>query len=371
MIHTVPTNSAVLDLHFSPNPGFDSTDDGQSKLAVATSAGVIEIHSLVSTTQPDLKVTLECIQIVQAYEPSLLLLSLAFNPLADFSEVLAVTLSDGSVSVFDHSQPMEAHLLEAWTVAWSSVVDDDGRQLLYSGGDDSRICTISYMIKDLVRSKSELFHTRLVGSMGRLEQPECSAYNTRAIDSCEDIEPFETKMALNTMPGTTSPRATLELVGFDAKIHGAGVTAILPIKLGCEGKPEAEVLLTGSYDEYLRVLSPKSNGKWTVVAEERVGGGVWRLKYLSQMSAPITHHSRCSILASCMHAGARIVEISHKIDDTWSIGVFARLEEHESMNYGSDFVKLAERNSCRETTTVVSTSFYDRKLCVTQIPDLV
>ena len=71
-----------------------------------------------------------------------------------------------------------------------------------------------------------------------------------------------------------------------------------------------------------------------------------------------------------MHAGARIVEITHTTDDDWSIGVFARLEEHDSMNYASDFVMAKDVASSIMKTTIVSTSFYDRRLCVTNIPDL-
>lgn len=71
-------------------------------------------------------------------------------------------------------------------------------------------------------------------------------------------------------------------------------------------------------------------------------------------------HSSLIILASCMHAGTRIVRLQQAPDDgEWRFEVLARFEEHKSMNYGSD-VQPSEQ----PTKKVVSTSFYDKLLCV-------
>ena len=365
MIQLVTTNSAVLDLHFSPNTNSDKADQ---RFAVATSAGAIEIHSVASTTQPDVVATLKCIQVIQAYDPSLLILSLAFNPLAFPSEILAVTLSDGSVAVFDRSEDVRAHTLENWTVAWSSFVGDNGRQLLYTGGDDSMLRILSYSTGNASQKEPELLGSVSAEGTNDIGTSECGIAKLEGMCDRRSMctEALHTK---SSTPDKAPLKTTLELrtgVGF----HGAGVTAILPINLGSEGNSQAEILLTGSYDEFIRVLSLGSNGRWILKAEKRLGGGVWRLKHLCRMKLLAELRSRQTILASCMHAGARIVEISHNADDTWSIAVFARFEEHESMNYASDFVKTKDVGSSREITTVVSTSFYDRKLCVTPVPDL-
>ncbi len=62
-----------------------------------------------------------------------------------------------------------------------------------------------------------------------------------------------------------------------------------------------------------------------------------------------------------MHAGSRIVKLSRgeQDRDDWTFEVLARFEEHKSMNYGSD-VQPSEGS----TKTIVSTSFYDRLLCL-------
>lgn len=80
-----------------------------------------------------------------------------------------------------------------------------------------------------------------------------------------------------------------------------------------------------------------------------------------------------------MHAGTRIVQVireeKKKDDDDgeekWRFHVLAKFEEHESMNYGSDVQpelkkeKKKEREEKeKERKKIVSTSFYDRRLCL-------
>lgn len=65
------------------------------------------------------------------------------------------------------------------------------------------------------------------------------------------------------------------------------------------------------------------------------------------------------MLASCMHAGARIVEVKRDGEGQWEIDVLAKFEEHKSMNYGSDV-----QPECGDEQTVISTSFYDKLLCL-------
>lgn len=75
---------------------------------------------------------------------------------------------------------------------------------------------------------------------------------------------------------------------------------------------------------------------------------------------------RYVVLASCMHAGTRIVELRRDQSDVWTFNVLAKFEEHKSMNYGSDV-----QPGHSDTKTFISTSFYDRLLCVWkhEIPD--
>lgn len=132
----------------------------------------------------------------------------------------------------------------------------------------------------------------------------------------------------------------------DRRVHGAGVTAILPIA--------SEVLITGSYDDRVRVMGVPEVGRKSVLAECDLGGGVWRLRMMDD-----SKEGRWVVLASCMHAGARIVEIKKDEEGEWRIEVLAKFEEHKSMNYGSD-VMLGQGR----TRMIISTSFYDKLLCL-------
>lgn len=69
------------------------------------------------------------------------------------------------------------------------------------------------------------------------------------------------------------------------------------------------------------------------------------------------------VLASCMHAGVKILEVRRREGGKWQINVQAKFVEHGSMNYASDG-RLRYGDGGMEGLTVVSTSFYDKKLCV-------
>ena len=66
------------------------------------------------------------------------------------------------------------------------------------------------------------------------------------------------------------------------------------------------------------------------------------------------------ILVSCMHAGSIVVRLHYDATvDSWDFHTIAEFTEHKSMNYGSDVLSSDGRS-----TKVVSTSFYDKLLCL-------
>ena len=84
-----------------------------------------------------------------------------------------------------------------------------------------------------------------------------------------------------------------------------------------------------------------------------------------------------------MHAGSRVVRLTRQDDGRrqrsglpdssegdgdgeaeWRFEVLAKFEEHKSMNYGSD---IRPDGVADGHMTVVSTSFYDRLLCVWRV----
>lgn len=211
-----------------------------------------------------------------------------------------IDLSDGHTPTSD--VVLASHDLEAWTLAFTS--DGFGA---YSGGDDSAL-------KYICVAENQAYHQAFT------------------------VEP---QYSISARMSWT-----------DKKIHGAGVTAILPLTVS----PEKDLVLTGSYDDHIRLLETHAVGRRTVVAELNLGGGVWRLKRLDDGSS-----SGILLLASCMHAGARILRLRQDTDQAWGFEVVAKFEEHKSMNYGSDCQPSLDAEGQR---VFISTSFYDRLLCL-------
>ncbi|KAL3492574.1 hypothetical protein BJX62DRAFT_224526 [Aspergillus germanicus] len=155
--------------------------------------------------------------------------------------------------------------------------------------------------------------------------------------------------------------------------HTAGVTSILPLPIPLDhritlGSP---LLLTGSYDESLRVYHAAGRGR--VVTEEGLGGGVWRLQLLDTTATTAGGETwTFLVLASCMHGGTRVVRVVVSAGDrgedvSAEIEVLAEFTEHESMNYASGVWGLdLQRRAVDEGSElkVVSSSFYDKRVCV-------
>jgi diphthamide biosynthesis protein 7 len=312
LLQSVSTPYAILDLHFSIS--------APNILAVATSIGAVSLYAC--DFEPSSESLLKHIYNVNVADPTVLVLALAWSPLPAWSSTIAVSLSTGQIGIFDYQirdAPVllvQAHSLEAWTVAWSLKNALNGDPYLYSGGDDSAL----------------------------------------SVHNAHDILDRGT-------PAAEAPLETVyEPTSRDAKSHGAGVTAILPLIL--DPARDRETLLTGSYDEFLRVIVPKLPGiRTAVLAEKQLGGGVWRLKLVESSQIGFVGGMKFKILASCMHSGVKVVEVSCSPEGDWSIETRANFKEHESMNYASDARAETDEQNIK-TETYISTSFYDKKLCV-------
>ena len=269
---------------------------------------------------------------IQVCDPSILVLSLAWRPSQVSPSTIAVSLSDGSIVVLGHLEGpawttrvhKQAHSLEAWVVVWSSHQHPNGTLALYSGGDDSVFC---------MHSSTQY------------------ALDTQATGNDTDGNSFDSSFP-------------------DKKTHSAGVTAILPLAI--PSLPAEEVIMTGSYDESVRVLgfnrAISPNGRNKTLAEKKLGGGVWRLKLLGTIDSELNGEICLKVLASCMHAGAKVLRVHRSVQGIWTIQVLAKFVEHESMNYASDARPGIPEDGVGEAEyTCVSTSFYDRKLCVWKI----
>ncbi|KAJ5118745.1 hypothetical protein N7448_010453 [Penicillium atrosanguineum] len=327
---------AVFDLHFHPRD--------RSKFAIASSTGAVALFSVTTeSTQP----TINQIWTKQVHEDSSIpALFLAWTPENWFSQTktdgFAVTFSDSRTVVFgtegDLSEvdkitewgAFEAkQMIEVWFVALAAMQGETTEKkdiipFMFTGNDFGSL------------------HTR------RFEQ--------------HGMEPRDPEEPLAPMLLEHDDRA---------RHHTAGVTSILPLPVPMVD--DAPVLLTGSYDEGVRVYHATRRGE--VLAEEGLGGGVWRLQLLNSTETGTANSGsvdrRFLVLASCMHAGTRVVRVTQTQQDQsseWSIEVLADFTEHESMNYASDVWKGSKAETTDASELVcVSSSFYDRRMCVWRV----
>lgn len=218
-VQTVPLDSAVLDIEWTPH---ESTLG--SLLCVATSTGSLEFFAFDAAAEK-----LERTSSKQISDAETLVLDLLWHP--SRADIIAVTLSDGTVSLCqsdDSTNPwssssqtttteLTSHSLEPWTLAFSRDTSH-----VFSGGDDA------------VLQSMQVSH-----------------------DSSSDED--------SSLSSTT--------LWTDRKTHEAGVTAILPLA--------NDLLITGSYDDNIRLIAAPPVGRRQVIAELNLGGGVWRLRMLA------------------------------------------------------------------------------------------
>lgn len=300
-------------------------------LTVCTSTGLLVFYNVTS-------IGIQRTTCIRVCESDILVLDLEFHP-SDPSTI-GITLSDGRVCLV-HLEPtflssleslgrnnhdahdarfsvtdLVSHSLEAWTLSFPAPPT----QGIYSGGDDATLL-------------------------------------------------FSPPPSINDSVPTNSAHPT---VWKDSKTHAAGVTALLPL---ITQAPSTPILVTGSYDDRIRVLRlpTASTPRPAVLAELDLGGGVWRLELIRRHVVSESRQQTHFILASCMHAGCRVVAVTETIgfaaDDaaSWDIRVLAGFTEHKSMNYASCVYALedpAVDSSSAGHVTIVSTSFYDKLMCL-------
>lgn len=329
-VQTEEQPSAILDLRFNPIPGT------QDICAAVSSTSTLAIFRLDPSQEQPLKhlKTMDMATMssgVVGPEPGTEVLFLAFAWHPSRADMVAITTSTGHVYLVVlgdmtenwemHPDPVITHSLEAWCVTiapciYPSVPSHENAFVLFSGGDDSTL-----------RSQTCIFRDE---------------------------------------PGPSPTRHTIDVSLPPSRLrgHDAGVTAILPLPLKYGS---TSLVVTGSYDDHIRLFSISSANIHTPLraqnlAESHLGGGVWRLKLIDlDETATDDYRWRARIFASCMHAGARIVELVENNEGEYRFRTLSRFEEHQSMNYGSDFMPcLTERNKL----SVVSTSFYDKLMCL-------
>lgn len=309
-VQTEPQPSAILDLRFH------HAQDKQQILAVISSTGTLAIFNVDPAVDAGSPLQHLATSRCDDLGEDVLFLQCQWHP--QDHHVLGVTTSSGAVRLLQLDQQWRIsgfvdldidNSLEAWAIAFAPDSSAESTAV-YSGGDDS-----------ILRYNS---------------------YSRQSQD--EDWEPSFGPMSVKGQ-------------------HDAGVTAIEPLNLE---NSDGRLVITGSYDDRIRLFSicdlPKSYGMKKVkpLAELNLNGGVWRLDMVDTENRD-DGITVLRILASCMYAGARLVQLTGDADGNWEFAVLAKFEEHESMNYACAVVPERSPNGA---LGCVSTSFYDKKLCL-------
>lgn len=275
--------SAIYDLHFL---------EGHQILTPQTFAAVSSTGSIsfyhVQTSESDGSPVSKIIPLlidVPLFSEQTIITYFAFLPpvgVDEFGPLIAATtnnggvylirydLSAGSIDVLGGGEPIHRHMLmgvpeNAWCCTFHT--DTDGTTSVCSGGDDS----------ELVRTK----------------------ITTHDSTGFQVIE--------------TSRK----------KIHDAGVTAILPLPSSIADG--SSLLLTGSYDDHIRLYSM---GIEKELGSMYLGGGVYRLKMLKWIGSKSSGERQSFlILACCMHAGTKLVEVCSDLGgETYTMTVVGTLK---------------------------------------------
>jgi diphthamide biosynthesis protein 7 len=405
-------DAAVLDIHFHPSDptllGVATSDAHMTFFRLTKRADVlarrIEMHLdyLGSISVAEANVHGEIPLITSfCWLPSLIPNRLGPESYCIVS--FAATISDGDVKIVRALTPANAlddrtshlhdsarllesgelgkHTQEAWTVASTNVtttLSDSGgiaRLLTVSGGDDSA----------LIATAVDLNPTSTLVGHDSAEKATVPA----PFRDAPQAQPLDESLSCTSLIASEPIH-----LWTDRKTHTAGVVAILP--LSSHFASNTIPLLTGSYDEHIRLFLLDTASpviKRRLVLEKKLGGGVWRLKLMHEATAPVTDRGtryRALILASCMHGGVRILRLTYApptadsssstateapatatATSGWHMAILAKFTKgHESMNYGSDF--RAERDEDGKQSgeyTIVSTSFYDKAVCVWRFID--
>lgn len=338
-------HGAIYDLHFHPR--------SPEYFAISSSTGAISLYTI--SILPSDSSNLSHIAHVGTYRlfpEDVLVTYFSWCPSSrgPQSATVVVALSNGEVhllcsngendrGVFNNSveaSPPEEFRLEkldqltshqsyeAWCCAWSSRIHPDGSTMLhylYSGGDDSKL--------------------------------RLSVRGTAIDDAADSLD--------------------VRIPNQIFKGHEAGITAILPLPLG---PSFPVVILTGSYDDHVRIISIPDLGlggpdsKYEVLSELKLGAGIYRLKLhydCPLKSANVDDEFSFQVIASCMQAGSRILEVSWS--GKWAVKVLAWSDskDDDQLCYASAIQPIPtgyDLQSKPHRSIFVSTSFYTKDLLV-------
>jgi diphthine methyl ester acylhydrolase len=374
LLDTFVCPSGILDIRFN-NPKCQEVE----KFAVATSSGSISLFTLKGNLVDDMMGEIVHLNTFQVFPESIVVTSLAWH--SSSNGPIAVSTSDGKVSILNFCEDyavLHQHAVinvhgnnEAWTVAFSMDMDH-----LHAGTHDKYGTYVTHGQPGQ--------HVNVQPPRKNQFQPFMSPLQGVYSGGDDSLLRFA-KFSRNKEGHTVldDPASGLQHTGADVfGGHNAGVTAILPIPLIGQ-----HILVTGSYDDYVRVYAVYDHCSSTekreakVLAELNIGGGIWRLTFLEDYANEggradaYPRDTTFRIMASCMQGGVRVLEVTGHPGEEWTIKVIAELKFNTTNDlvYAGDVQPTGSPlrnnpdsgyNEDGEEYVFVSANFYEKQLCV-------
>ncbi|KAL4948277.1 hypothetical protein BDW69DRAFT_176796 [Aspergillus filifer] len=368
-IYRYVIDAAVFDIQFRDRNGTSNAKSPSNIFAIATSDASVSLFTVSTESESDSGFT--CLWTSSVHEdpsvPSLYLAWLPENWLPIHqanSDGFAVTFSDGLTKVFSIKDPITEKVKS----------DEEGKTTELGTYEAKQPIEIWFVSAASYPTLLDTSTTEGGSAEGFLSAPylftgnDFGSLTTRRFSDVSSNQP-QSQLEGEGQDGERDEDKDHEIapiLSTDDKAlhHTAGITSILPLPIPLShplaaGSP---LLLTGSYDEYIRVYHAAGRGK--VLGELGLGGGVWRLQVLDTNEGENGEWTFL-VLASCMHGGTRVVKVCiGGSEEEVGIEVLAEFTEHESMNYASD-VWRGEGEALE--LRVVSSSFYDKRVCVWRV----
>jgi hypothetical protein len=248
---------------------------------------------------------------------------------------------------------IEYALVPAW--CWSCG-EDEG---MSNGNDQPIVLSVDVAPTYPTNSASDRAVAVLTTSSGSLHVVQFTATSCVSVH-CISAAHSDSAWAATFVPGSSSwsgqsfpSNSTLFSGGDDAtlaswdlragqyepvfrlrKAHsGVGVTSLHALNRGGGGSDGSCNLLTGGYDDSLRLWDSRSMKQ--CVSEVECGGGIWRIKEQDVHGLSSSSKSRAFLLG-CMYDGFKVVSMGSADDLT----VVAAYREHNSLAYGAAWMEV-------------------------------
>jgi len=337
-----------LDLHadvadWNPNPGYEGTlAAGTYQLDESTQVrhGKLYIY--------DVKESIDCNTISSSsssssMNPSVVMdlpaqgiFDLQWVPgeLGGSHTVVAMALADGSVRLVDplsEHEEVEIYTCDSMALTVDTIRDHDGSLLCTSSFSDGGVRVFRYT-EDGVHPLSDWKAHSLeawVSIWSRMDDKK----GTIVYSGGDDAQFQAWDIRVPESPGR---------VFLDKKTHQAGVCCISEIE------SDPNIILTGSYDERIRLWDWRNSSRPVCTLEHKTGGGVWRLK-------PHPRDPRL-LLTACMHNGFVVYRIDSRGEEAWTIKECEHYPHQQTLAYGASWSHRPGRS------LVATCSFYDNLL---------